>query len=174
MIMKTFLLVVLGLACGAASAELAGASPTGFVSTHRKAVKAAPAQAFAAIERVDQWWNPAHTYSGKSANLRIPLRAGECFCESWDGHSVEHARVVMVQRDQTLRLEGSLGPLQALPVKGMLTFSTVVEEGAPVVKLSYRVSGPPDAGLEKLAPLVDKVIGEQFQRWAAFADGNPP
>ena len=158
----------------AAHAEVIASSPTGFTSTHRKEVKATPAQAFEAIGKLDQWWNPAHSYSGQAANLRLGLRAGDCFCEQWDGNSIEHARVIYVQRDAAVRLEGSLGPLQDMAVNGVLTMSTAIAEGKTFVRMVYRVSGGPEAGLEKLAPIVDKVMAEQFSRWAAFIDTPKP
>lgn len=158
----------------AVQAEVTASSPTGFTSTHRQEVKATPAQAFDAIGQLPQWWNPAHSYSGKGTNLRLVLKAGDCFCEQWDGNSVEHARVIFVQRGAAVRLEGGLGPLQDLAVNGVLTLSTAAAEGKTFVRMVYRVSGAPDAGLEKLAPIVDKVIAEQFSRWAAFVDTPKP
>ena len=157
-------------AAGAAQAELASSSATGFHSVHNRTVQATPAQAFEAIGHIERWWNAAHSYSGQGANLRLGLRAGDCFCEQWDGHSIEHARVIQVRPESTVRLEGALGPLQELAVKAILTFSTGVAEGKTFVRLTYRVSGGPDVGLEKLAPLVDRVIADAFGRWAAYVE----
>lgn len=157
-----------------ARADLSSVSATGFVSSFQREVKATPSQAFEALGRIDQWWNASHTYSGQAGNLRLGLRAGDCFCEQWDGGSVEHARVIYVQRDSTVRLEGGLGPLQNLAVKGVLTFSTGSKDGSTFLRLAYRVSGGTEAGLEKLAPLVDKVMGEQFARWAGHVDNGKP
>lgn len=162
------------LACALlpARAEVTSVSSTAFVSSFSRAVQATPAQAWEALGRLERWWNPAHSYSGQAANLRLGLRAGDCFCEQWTGGSVEHARVVLALPPATLRLEGALGPLQELAVRGILTFTTAVTDGQTVLRLTYRVAGAPDAGLEKLAPLVDRVIGDQFQRWAAHSEAR--
>jgi hypothetical protein len=98
--------------------------------------------------------------------------SGARFCEQWEGGSVEHLRVVQVRAPALVRLEGALGPLQELAVRGALTFSTAVVDGRTVLRLTYRVSGAPEAGLEKLAPLVDRVMADQFGRWADFVEGQ--
>ena len=167
---RTVVAAVLLAAAGACQAELAGSTPTSFVSSHQRSVQATPAQAFDAIARVERWWNGAHSYSGQASNLRLALRAGECFCEQWAGGSVEHGRVVLVRPDALVRLDAALGPLQELAVRGVLTFSTGVADGKTFVRLTYRVSGSADAGLEQLAAPVDRVIGDQFARWAAYAE----
>ena len=153
----------------AAQAEVTTASPTHFLLNYRQEVKATPAQAIEAVGQLPQWWNPSHTYSGQAASLRMGLRAGDCFCEQWgDGASVEHARVIQVQPGRQVRLEGALGPLQELAVHGVLTFSArTAEGGGTQLVMTYRVVGDAAAGLERLAPIVDRVMGEQFQRWAA-------
>jgi hypothetical protein len=153
-----------------ARADLGAVSPAGFTSTFRKEVQAAPAQAIAALARPDQWWNPQHTYSGQAANLRLGLRAGDCFCEAWDGNTIEHARVLLAQPASLVRLQGALGPLQELGAMGILTFSATAQQGKTVATLAYRVSGTPEMGLERLAPIVDRVMGEQFSRWTAYLD----
>lgn len=165
--------IACGVACGSAAAELSGQTPQGFTSTHSAEVKATPAQAFEAFGQVGRWWNDAHTYSGKAANLTLDPVAGGCFCERWDAGSVEHARVVNVGRNAFVRLQGALGPLQELPVQGVLTMSVKAgADGRSTVRFVYRVGGPADAGLEKWAGPVDQVIGEQLSRLARLLDGR--
>ena len=77
-------------------------------------------------------------------------------------------------KDTYLRLQGGLGPLQELPVTGVLTFTMKAVEGRTALTLNYRVSGPPDSGLEKWAAAVDRVLGEQAGRLAAHVDGGKP
>jgi len=160
---------VAGVLAATAHAEVTSASPTHFLLTHRAEVKATPAQAIEAVGQLPQWWNPSHSYSGQGASLRMGLRAGDCFCEQWgEGASVEHARVVQVLPGRQVRLEGALGPLQELAVRGVLTFSArAAEGGGTQLVMTYRVAGDAAAGLERLAPVVDRVMAEQFQRWAA-------
>jgi len=162
------------LAGPAAQAETSQVSPTGFIVTHRVELKAAPEQVFQAIGHPERWWNGEHTFSGKAENLSMGLAAGDCFCERWDGGSVEHARVIYVGRNQAVRLLGAFGPLQGLGVNAVLTFGIAVKDGKTILQLTYRVSGNADAGLDKMAAPVDAVLGEQVHRLAAFADGVTP
>jgi len=162
------------LAALPAAAEVTAASPSGFTLSYSRPVPATPAQAFDTIGQLPRWWNAAHSYSGQAANLRLALRAGDCFCEQWDGGSIEHLRVVLVRPPSMVRLEGALGPLQELAVRGVLTFATAVVEGRTVLRLTYRVAGAPEAGLEKLAPLVDRVMADQFGRWADYVESQRP
>jgi hypothetical protein len=154
--------------------ETAAVSPTGVVVTHRKELQATPRQVFEAIGRVDRWWNGQHSYSGDAAKLSLDLSGGGCFCERWDGGSVQHAEVIGVGKDAYVRLQGALGPLQELPVTGVLTFSMKAVDGRTQLNVTYRVAGAADGGLEKWAAAVDRVIGEQVGRLAAFVDTGKP
>lgn len=167
------LLLALGGA-GFAAAETSVVSAGGFTVTHQREIKATPHQVFESIGQVARWWNGTHTWSGDAANLSLELNAGGCFCERWSGGSVQHAVVVWVGRDRTVRLHGSLGPLQELAVNGVLTFDIATSEGKTVLRASYRVSGAPSAGLEALAGPVDRVIGEQVGRLVGFVEGRGP
>jgi hypothetical protein len=134
-------------------------------------VQATPRQVFEAIGRVDRWWNGQHSFSGDASKLSLELAGGGCFCERWEGGSVQHAQVVGVGRDAYVRLQGALGPLQELAVTGVLTFSMKAVEGRTQLSVTYRVGGAPDSALEKWAGPVDRVIGEQVGRLAAYVDG---
>ena len=158
------------LACSTAQADTGTVSASGFTVTHTRPVKATQKQLFEAFGRIGQWWNPQHSYSGQGANLSLDLAAGGCFCERWDGGSVQHMQVVHVAKDTMVRLVGGLGPLQELPVQGVLTMEAATVDGRTVLKLSYRVAGPPDIGLEKWAGPVDKVLGEQVNRLVAYVE----
>ncbi|MGZ5079489.1 MAG: alpha/beta fold hydrolase [Usitatibacter sp.] len=158
---------------GLAMAATSNVSKSGFLVTHRGEVKANPPALYAAIAQVGKWWSPAHTYSGDAAKLAMDPRAGGCFCETWGANSVQHARVIQAQPGKMLRLEGSLGPLQEMAVHGVMTFTIDQEGGKTALTLAYRVRGAPDAALDKLAPAVDKMIGEQFLRLVDFAGGAP-
>lgn len=157
-----------------AAAALSNVSPSGFLVTHRGDMKAEPAAVFNALGDVGKWWNKDHTYSGSSANLVLELRAGGCFCERWGLNSVEHARVIYVERNKAVRLEGSLGPLQEMAVHGILTFAIAPAGGTSTLTLTYRVRGSPDAALDKIAPAVDRMLEDQFKRLVALANGARP
>jgi uncharacterized protein YndB with AHSA1/START domain len=163
--MRTLIIsaAVLALA-GAAQAEVKSATPAGFEVEQRAVVAATPAETFAMLGRPGEWWNDDHTYSGDSANMRLRLRAGGCFCENVPAGAgtIEHARVIYAQPGATLRLQGGLGPLQAEAAMGTLTWTLkAVPQGTEVV-LTYVVGGYVRAGADKLAPIVDRVLGEQL------------
>jgi hypothetical protein len=157
-----------------AQAETSAVSPAGFLVTHRHEVRATPRQVFEALGRVGQWWNGQHSYSGDAAKLSLDLVAGGCFCERWDGGSVQHAQVIGVGKDAYVRLQGALGPLQELAATGVLTFAVKAVEAKTVLTVTYRVSASPDSAMEKWAAPVDRVIGEQASRLAAYVDGGKP
>jgi uncharacterized protein YndB with AHSA1/START domain len=168
------LLVVSALA-GPAHADTSNVSATGFISTFREEVKATPDEAWKAIVQLPRWWSDAHTYSGKASNLSLDAVAGGCWCERWgDGNSVQHGQVVLVQPGRVIRLNASLGPLQELAVNGVLTIVTSAQDGKTTLRMTYRVAGNADAGLEKLAPLVDQVIGTQYRRLKLLAETGKP
>lgn len=167
-------LLALACAAGPALAELTSASVTGFTSSFRSEVAAPQAQAWRAITQLPAWWNDAHTWSGKASNMVLELQAGGCWCERWgEGQSVMHGQVLLVQPGQVLRMQAALGPLQELGAGGVLTLITSTQADKVILRLSYRVSGAPDARLDKLAPAVDQVLAEQWQRLLKYiADGK--
>jgi hypothetical protein len=173
-IASLLLAALLAAAAAPAVAATSEATSTGFVVTVRHEVKAAPARLWAAIGEIDKWWNPSHTYSGQAANLSLTRQAGGCFCERWNAHSVEHARVVLALENRMLRLDGALGPLQALAVNGALTFDLTAKDGGSALVVTYRVAGNETAGLPALAGPVDGVIVEQVRRLVAYVDTGKP
>jgi uncharacterized protein YndB with AHSA1/START domain len=163
----------IGLATPARAAT-SDVSAAGFVVTAQQEIKAGPHRVFEALGEVDKWWNPRHTYSGNAANLSLQTQGPGCLCERWDGNFVEHARVIYSSRDSALRLEGGLGPLQELAVNAVLTFTLKEAAGKTTLRMSYRISGNPAAGLQELAGPVDFVMSEQLQRLAAYIETGKP
>jgi uncharacterized protein YndB with AHSA1/START domain len=158
-----------------ASAKTGNVTPHGFISIFRDEVRVQPTELWRAVTQLPRWWSSSHTYSGDAANLSFDAQAGGCWCERWsDGQSVEHGRVLLAMPPRTLRVYGNLGPLQELPVHGVLTFTIAMQESKTILRMTYRVSGPPDAGLDKLAPVVDRVLGEQFKRLKSLAETGRP
>lgn len=167
------------LAWQPAWADTSAVSSSGFTSSFRAQIKSPPAQAWAGIVQLPRWWNSSHTHSGQASNLSLDPQAGGCMCERWRdaagaSHSVQHAQVVMAQEGRVLRLSGGLGPLQDLPVAGVLTIvtstGTGAEAGQHFLRMTYRVGGGAETGLDKLAGPVDGVIGEQFKRLKALIE----
>ena len=155
-------------------AAVTSVSPSAFLVTHRVETAAAPASLFDAISQPAKWWSPEHTWSGNASNLRMRVGLGGCFCEVWDRNLVEHARIITAMPPKLLRLEGALGPLQQMAVTAVLDFNIAARDGGSTLIVTYRVRGTPDAALDKIAPAVDKVLGEQVQRLAAFVAPTAP
>lgn len=158
-----------------AAAETSSVSPDGFVSSFRDEVKAPPEAVWKAITELPRWWSDQHTWSGQASNMSLDLHAGGCWCERWgEGQSVQHGQVVLVQPGRVIRLFASLGPLQELAVNGVLTIVTSAQEGKTFLRLTYRVAGRGDAGLDKLAPVVDQVLSAQYRRLKSLAESGKP
>ena len=170
--MKKLVLFAAALAASPAVAEVKSATAAGFEVESRATVPVPPAEAYAALGRIGEWWNPAHTYSGKAANLRLDLKVGGCFCETTDGGgAIEHLRVIYAQPGNVLRLQGGLGPLQADGVAGALTWTLKPVAGGTEIVQSYVVGGYVRSGAQALAPLVDKVMAEQLERYRSRLAG---
>jgi hypothetical protein len=147
-------------------------SETGFRTESVILVNARPEAAWRAFIRVANWWDPAHTWSGSSRNLRLDARAGGCFCEKLrDGGSVEHARVVFAQPGRLMRLDGALGPLQEMPVTGVLTYTFAPDGPGTRITMTYHVAGSLSLEAGKLAPIVDQVMQGQFERLRDHING---
>ena len=154
-------------------AEVVDAQPNGF-EVRRTAVFNAPAdQVYAALSQPSRWWNKDHTWSGSAANLSLAPMAGGCFCEKLPkGGSVMHMTVVFAQPGQALRLFGALGPLQTTGATGHLAWILSEKDGQTTLTQTYDVGGYRMGGLDKLAPAVDKVLGEQFDRLKAYVEAT--
>ncbi len=175
------LLIIAALALTAtivpgARAEVVDAQPNGF-QVKRTAVLNAPAdKVYAALSQPSQWWSKAHTWSGSTANLSLAPMAGGCFCEKLpNGGSVMHMTVVFAQPGQGLRLSGALGPLQMSGATGHLAWTLSEKDGKTTLTQTYDVGGYMQGGLDKIAPVVDRVLGEQFDRLTAYVEtGKAP
>lgn len=172
------IVMMLMLLATPAHAEVAAASPGAMLLRAEATAAVAPDRAWRGLTRVEHWWNAEHTYSGDAGRLRLTPRAGGCFCERWEnGQSVEHARVVsVIARDgvRTLRLDGALGPLQAMAAAGVLTFTVSPEGHGAKISMTYRVSGDPGLALDQLAPVVDQVLVDQLGRLVRYVERGSP
>lgn len=147
-----------------AHAEVIESEHGGFASSHTVLVAADRAQVWRELVHPENWWS--HTWSNNSANLRLDAHAGGCFCETipategWPAGSVEHMRVITVMPGNTLRMSGSLGPLQAEGLTGTLTV-TLAEEGEGTrITWDYITGGQARFDPAALAPVVDGVQAE--------------
>jgi uncharacterized protein YndB with AHSA1/START domain len=167
-------LVVLLAATGSATAAVKQVAADGFIVEHRLSVAATPAQAWAALGQPGRWWPKEHTWSGDPANLSLPLQLGGCFCERWKDGGAEHGRVVMIRRNELLRLNAALGPMQDMAVSGVLSIALAAKDEGSEAIVTYRVSGTPAHSFDKMATVVDQVIGLQFGGWASYAAAPAP
>jgi Polyketide cyclase / dehydrase and lipid transport len=170
-------LVVLGslLMAAGAQADVQETGENTFTIVSTASAHATPAQVYEALGKVSEWWNSEHTWSGSAKNLTLELQAGGCFCETLAaGGSVQHGRVIFVQPGVMVRLDTPLGPLQEMPVSGILTFKLAPQDGGTQISMTYRVFGAFTLESAKLAPIVDQVMRNQLERLAAYAGGKSP
>jgi uncharacterized protein YndB with AHSA1/START domain len=151
-------------------------TPTGFLVKFEVSINAPPAKVYdALLSQIGSWWDPAHTYSGDAKNLSIDARPGGCFCEKLpNGGAIEHLRVIYVAPREVLRLSGALGPLQASGVAGSMTWKVTGGSNNTRVQLSYSVGGFIEGGFEKVAPAVENVLHQQFDRLKLFVETGKP
>jgi hypothetical protein len=172
-------MVVLALVTGAADAGAAvsASGPGGFVIKIELPIAAPRADVYARTLEIGRWWSDAHTYSGAASNMSLSREPGGCFCEKLkDGGFVRHGTLDLSIPPATLRILGALGPLQELGASGALSmqFSAAGEKATHLV-VTYAVSGyEPSKGIGELAPIVDSVIKEQFDRLKRYAETGKP
>lgn len=155
---------------GCAQAAVASSEASGFAIEHRMDIAADRAALFALLAQPGLWWNSDHTYSGDARNMALDPVVGGCFCETIPGRDgapdgvIEHARIIYTAPPAALRMVGSLGPLQAEAAVGTLTFAIKAgpEGKGSAVTMTYVVGGYVRGGADKLAPVVDMVMGQQL------------
>jgi hypothetical protein len=136
-------------------------------------VKGTPEAAWENLLKVGTWWSSDHTWSGDSKNLTLNAVPGGGFDESLPGSGfVRHMQVIYSDPGKKLRMTGVLGPLQEHALQGTMTISLKAEGDTTIISTTYHVAGHFPGGLEKLAPLVDQVITEQFTRLGKQIDGT--
>jgi hypothetical protein len=155
-------------------AEVKDSTAAGFTIQDTMIIAANPDAVYhSLIADVGRWWDSAHTFSGNAGNLSIDDRAGGCFCEKLDnGGSVRHLEVVFAEPGKTLRMIGGLGPLQSMAVTGSMTWSLSKTDIGTNVKVIYSLGGYRPGGLQKMAPLVDKVMAEQLKRLKNYIENK--
>jgi uncharacterized protein YndB with AHSA1/START domain len=165
-------LAILALA-GAARAEVVDKGAYGFRLKSVQQVAAPPEAVFKALGEVGRWWSDAHTYSGKAANMTMPLTPNACFCEAVPGGGVRHGVVELVIPNRQVRVDAALGPLQDEGVSAALFFSLVPKAGGTELTVTYNVGGARDFAVS-IAPAVDGVITEAAIRLKRYAESGRP
>ena len=157
-----------------ASAEVVSSSSNGFEVREVVPLVVPPDIAWSSFANVSQWWDPDHTYSGKSDNLTLTLQPGGCFCERFPkGGGIEHMRVTYVEPGKHVVLTGALGPLLYEGAIGVMDVQVKQVAGGAQLTLDYKVAGFANGGADKLAPAVDGVLAAQMIRLRAYAARRP-
>ena len=167
--------LILLFASAPAAAEVVSASPNGLEIRHTVDLTLQPDAAYRAFTAVGAWWEPAHTYSGDANNLSLNPVPGGCFCERNPkaGGGVEHMRVAYVEPGKRIVLTGSLGPLLYEATTGVMDVQLKSTATGTHLTLNYKVAGFAKGGADKLAPIVDQVLGTQVSRLRAYAATRP-
>lgn len=165
----------LTLAAGSAHAEVVERAEGGFRIRNVVEVSAPAAKVYGALGEIGRWWDDAHTYSGKAANLSIKLEPGACFCEALPNGGVRHGVVDIAWPQQgMLRIDGALGPLQDEGAVGALTFQVKPKgQGVEVVQ-TYNVGGLRPASAKSFADPVDQVMRTQLLRLERYVETGKP
>ncbi|HET7606682.1 MAG TPA: hypothetical protein VFK28_11510 [Sphingomicrobium sp.] len=173
--MRSVLLGWLLVIAAPASADVVSASANGFEVRETVPLVVPPEAAFKAFADLPAWWNPEHTYSGDSANLRLELTPGGCFCERIpkSGGGVEHMHVAYIEPGKRVVLTGSLGPLLYEATTGVMDVQVKTIAGGSQLTLDYKVAGFANGGAARIAPIVDQVLADQLKRYRAYATKRP-
>ncbi len=169
--MKSWILLAAVLAASPAQAKVVASSANGFEISHGFETGMTAKEIYALFGQPSRWWSPDHTYSGDANRLKMTLHPGGCFCETLaGGGGIQHLRVIYVDPGKRVVLEGALGPLLYDAVAGVMDLQIKPRAaGGSTITLNYRASGFAKGGADKLAPLVDSVLGSQMARMAAVA-----
>jgi uncharacterized protein YndB with AHSA1/START domain len=172
-----YLLLMTGLGLFSISpsyAEVTDSSYYGFTIKNEYLIKALPDSLYKYIYRdIGLWWSPLHTFSGNAANMILQPKANGCFCEKLaDGGSVRHMTVIYAGPGKMLRLSGGLGPLQGMAVDAVMTIELKKTDDGTALTVTYSVGGYLKGGLAGFAPVVDRMLAEQFEGLKRFAEGR--
>ena len=174
--MRTMVLAALTalMLTSAAYAEVVDKGPAHFRLKFTQQIAAPPEKVFKAIGEVGQWWDGAHSYSGKASNMTLPLTANACFCETVPGGgSVRHGVVEAVLPNQLVRVDAALGPLQDEGVSAALAFNLKARDGGTELVTTYNVGGARDF-VVSIAPAVDSVLGGAVKRLKSYVETGKP
>lgn len=159
-------------AASPAGAEVKDVGDNGFTVAASATVAAPPARVWDALIHPGRWWDMEHSYSHDGANMSLDPRVGGCFCEKVpaDKGEVEHGRVVQIRPGSLLRIDGALGPFQAMAVTGVLSWTIKPAGSGTMIGMTYTIGGYLPGGGKAFAPVVDGVMGGQFARLEAFVE----
>jgi hypothetical protein len=172
---QIFCPLLLAAAAMHAGAAVADSAPNGFTLKVTVDIKAAPGIVYdKVVNNIGGWWDPAHTFSGNSANLSIEEKALGCFCEKVKGGMSRNMQVIYFVPDETLVMTGAPGLLRDMAATATMSIGFAAAEGGTRVSVIYAVGGYSPSGLDKLAGMVDGVLLAQFTRLKNFIEKGKP
>ncbi len=154
-------------------AEVVSSSLQGFTIEIESEVSVDSQSAYRRFLEIGKWWNPEHTYFGKSENLYIEEKANGCFCETEGDKQVLHMIISYVEPGKEIRMIGGLGPLQMMGVNGGMSWR-FMPTGKSTTKIihRYQVVGYTSGGLKDLAPVVDQVQTLQVNNLVTYIESK--
>ena len=159
-------LVGFGLS-GTAAAEVVSSGPGHYHLAHEANSDLDPDALWARLIKPSAWWDPEHTYSGDSNNLKLKARAGGLWQESWDGGSVAHGHVLGAIEGKELVLDAPFGPLQKMAVQTVWVITIEPAGNGSKVTFTEQANGAAESNLDQLAPAVDFVKQNAIERLVA-------
>lgn len=153
-------------------ADVLDSAANGFTVKTTLTVQATPEDVYKRlVHDVGEWWSSQHAFSEDSHNLSIDDKAGGCFCEKLtNGGSVRHLEVVYAAPGKALTLSGAIGALQSLAVAGSMQIKLSPADAGTKLEVTYAIGGYSAGGLNTWAPIVDKVLAEQFTRLKNYVE----
>lgn len=163
---------VLAAMASAASAEVVSLDATGFAVRVEHRIAAPPDAVFTALLHPGRWWDSQHSWSGDAANMSLDPRIGGCFCEKLpkSGGESMHMTVIVIEPGRLMRMNGALGPFQAMGVTGTLSWELTPDGAGSRFVQTYALGGHMAGQAAALAPIVDGVMSGQAARLKAFAE----
>ena len=167
--------LALAMWAACANADMTQPSPGLTEFTFQLHVKTNAASSYAAVTHPERWWNGEHSFSGDASNFTLDPVAGGCWCEKLPaGGSVQHMSVLAAMPGKLLRLSGNLGPLQAQPLTGVMSWSFKDDPaGGSTIAFKYRLAGVSDLPADWPKD-VNEVLTEQIQRLQHLLDHGAP
>ena len=166
--LKVSLFAGLCLAFPATQAEVVHTNAHSFDIKITTEVNASAEQAYAAFINVGQWWNPEHSYFGKSEYFSINPIAGGCFCEVNKNQQVQHMQVVYVEPNKQIKLLGGLGPLQMMAANGAMSWKFSPNAETTTITQTYSVTALNEDVVAMIAKAVNAVQTEQQNRLGRY------
>lgn len=166
-----FVVSVVGLIPAIASAEHKSSTDNDFTVTLKTHVNVSPKVAYAKFLNIKNWWHSSHTFSSNAKNLYIDAKPKGWWGEKLpDGGFVRHMEVIYAAPGKVIRFQGGLGPLQAMPLYGVMTVVFKPQDKGTDIHLVYAVGGFVQGGVKRMAAPVDGVLQLQLKRLKTFAD----